>query len=344
MYIQVFQEYLVQLGVNVPVHGVQQWDKANIVLNIKSNKDILKNKALRVVNWCVGSRQLCFKNDLIKVGIKLYGQNTFFNLHPYSFTLDTEHPVAEPSDFEDYDKETEQVPNANDLWIVKPAYGNNGKHIKIMTRAVLKQCNVENLSSGCVPNNRNLPHWLHNKPKFVVQKYIDKPCLLEKRKFDLRVLIIFVAPKSVFSYKTWWVRRCPLSYDNTDLTNTGKHLTNISLHKTESKQTTPQLNDFPILEESLRGTIVEFLHKLSPIFESVCRPSRENNIRHFQLFGVDLLIDEQHKPWLLEINASPQPCDALAQIKCYAKGALGILPDKEDDDFVRLDTHKRSRT
>jgi glutathionylspermidine synthase len=67
----------------------------------------------------------------------------FFNLHPYSFTLDTEHPVANPSDFSDYDKEAGHVPNYNDLWIVKPAYGNNGTNIKIMTRAVLQQCTVK---------------------------------------------------------------------------------------------------------------------------------------------------------------------------------------------------------
>jgi hypothetical protein len=78
MYIKVFREYLVQLGVNVPVLGVKRWDNANVVLNKLPNNGILNNKALRAVNWFPGYQKLCFKDKLIKHGIKQYGQNVLF--------------------------------------------------------------------------------------------------------------------------------------------------------------------------------------------------------------------------------------------------------------------------
>lgn len=99
---------------------------------------------------------------------------------------------------------------ALNYWLLKPSNMNQGKGIEIFNS--MKQVNS----------------YLTNKPldmQWIVQKYIEKPLLYNKRKFDIRVLALATNEMELFFYKDGYMRT---SSDDYSLDNKNKfiHLTN----------------------------------------------------------------------------------------------------------------------
>ncbi len=71
--------------------------------------------------------------------------------------------------------------------------------------------------------------------KFVVQKYLKKPLLLDGLKFDLRlyVLLTSIDPLRIFLYNDGLARFAtnPYTIDSNNLDNVYMHLTNYSINK-----------------------------------------------------------------------------------------------------------------
>ncbi len=71
--------------------------------------------------------------------------------------------------------------------------------------------------------------------KFVVQKYLKKPLLLEGLKFDLRlyVLLTSIDPLRIFLYNDGLARFAtnPYKVNSNNLDNVFMHLTNYSINK-----------------------------------------------------------------------------------------------------------------
>lgn len=51
-------------------------------------------------------------------------------------------------------------------------------------------------------------------------------------------------------------------------------------------------------------TIITVQPSLSHVYKS-CQPDDVENNKCFEVLGFDIMIDEDAKPWLLEVNASP---------------------------------------
>ena len=68
---------------------------------------------------------------------------------------------------------------------------------------------------------------------WVVQKYIENPLVLKKRKFDIRqwVLLTDFKPFRVWSYDECYVRFCATEYAPENLKDRKIHLTNNSVTK-----------------------------------------------------------------------------------------------------------------
>ncbi|XP_077192171.1 putative tubulin polyglutamylase TTLL9 isoform X2 [Paroedura picta] len=152
---------------------------------------------------------------------------------------------------------------------------------------------------------------------YVAQRYIENPYLIGGRKFDLRVYVLVM---SYLPLKAWLYRDGFARFSNTRFTlNTIDdqyvHLTNVAVQKTApdydpEKGCKWMIQQFRLYLTAKHGAeTVEFLFaEMDNIFIKSLQSVQKVIIsdKHcFELYGYDILIDQDLKPWLLEVNASP---------------------------------------
>ena len=214
-------------------------------------------------------------------------------------------PVSRPQTFIFPDDGDGEINLENGAWISKPALGHGGQEVEIKGAP----CNM-NLSDGRL-----------------IQAYIDNPCLLFGKKFHVRVhfTIADFFQSEVFLHKDGIVRLAPNDFDH-DFSNPRSHITNTSLHGV------PETQDqtlFQNLDTRLVRTLREFLtymeqqQGVSDIFDKI-----RTEVKHVVdvlraengmfdritadwktippvYMGVDLVIDDQFKVWVLELQKRP---------------------------------------
>mmetsp|Transcript_5589 Transcript_5589/g.5104 ORF Transcript_5589/g.5104 Transcript_5589/m.5104 type:complete len:138 (+) Transcript_5589:303-716(+) len=103
------------------------------------------------------------------------------------------------------------------MWLVKPGDKSRGRGIKVLR-------GFDNI----------LQYIKTTKGRsFVVQKYIENPLILVKKKFDIRqwVLVTDWNPLTVWIYQECYIRFSPIDYDPNKLNDKFMHLTNNSIVK-----------------------------------------------------------------------------------------------------------------
>ncbi|KAJ3189416.1 Tubulin polyglutamylase ttll4 [Gaertneriomyces sp. JEL0708] len=175
----------------------------------------------------------------------------------------------------------------------------------------------------------------------VISQYVQDPYLIGGRKFDIRLYVVVTSwePLRVYFWQDGIARFAADQYHLTDRTrkNRHMHLTNYSVNKRRHRHPKSQqfnleylLGDkrFPanankwklkVLEAYFSKTGVEFTPVLERIHDLIvktlisCQTKNAGGMRLYasspsscyELFGFDVLIDSQLKPWLMEVNISP---------------------------------------
>lgn len=222
--------------------------------------------------------------------------------------------------------------NSKKTYIVKPEDGSQGDGIFL------------------VQGVRDLDLKMSTKPSkaAVVQRYIEKPLLLQGTKFDFRLYVAVVggsvdsAPVA-FLCREGLGRFCTEVYNEPtakNMHNCMGHLTNYSLNKRSDKfehsgESMAEVMDDAscaskrplsvtlrqIAAEHPEFDAEEFFEQCSelvrktvaiyaPILSSFGRgiPGPAGPFRSFQILGFDVMLDHRFKPYLLEVNNSPSLC------------------------------------
>ncbi|XP_063144982.1 tubulin monoglutamylase TTLL4 isoform X1 [Candoia aspera] len=301
----------------------------------------MKSPGFRIVkehqklNHFPGSFQIGRKDRLWRNVSKMqlrFGKKEF-NFLPQSFIL--------PQDIKLLRKAWEDC-GSRQKWIVKPPASARGIGIQVIHKW------------SQLPKRRPL----------LVQRYIHKPYLIGGSKFDLRIYVYVTCydPLRVYLFKDGLVRfaSCKYSSSMKSLSNKYMHLTNYSInkknieYKSNADETACQGHkwalkalwnyltqkgvDSEAIWEKIKDIVVKTIIASEPYIINLVKMYVRRPYCCHELFGFDVMLDENLKPWILEVNISPSlhsnsPLDVSikGQMVRDALNLAGfLLPNAED--------------
>ncbi|XP_007957664.1 tubulin polyglutamylase TTLL4 [Orycteropus afer afer] len=194
-------------------------------------------------------------------------------------------------------------------WIVKPPASARGIGIQVIHKW------------SQLPKRRPL----------LVQRYLHKPYLISGSKFDLRIYVYVTSydPLRIYLFTDGLVRfaSCKYSPSMKSLGNKFMHLTNYSVnrknveyqanadetacqgHKWALKALWNYLSqkgiNSDIIWEKIKDVVVKTIISSEPYVTSLLKMYVRRPYNCHELFGFDVMLDENLKPWVLEVNISP---------------------------------------
>nr|XP_049693801.1 uncharacterized protein LOC110373737 isoform X1 [Helicoverpa armigera] len=241
-----------------------------------------------------------------------------FGIMPKTYVL--------PHDLKLLKHDWEKYAANNERWIIKPPASARGTGIKVVSKWTQ------------IPKKRPV----------VVQRYVSKPYLINGNKFDLRlyVLVTSVHPLRIYLYKDGLARFASVKYNDelAFLNDRYMHLTNYSINRL-SKNYTPNEDfaaceghkwtlqtllqylksekrvDIDSLWEAMKDLVIKTIISGEASISSLTKANITSRYNCYELFGIDVLLDEDLKPWLLEVNISPS-LHSASPLDIHVKGPL----------------------
>ncbi|KAG8460194.1 hypothetical protein KFE25_004442 [Diacronema lutheri] len=213
-----------------------------------------------------------------------------------------------PADRELFERDFKE----GELYIVKPPASAEGRGIRMLSRR-------EELPSA--------------DRAAIVQRYVADPLLIDGTKFDLRIYVAVTSfdPLRVYVYEEGLGRfaTAPYSADasRANLRNRFAHLTNYALNKRSAqfvkntdadadaegskwslsaiwRRLAAQGVDVPSVKARIHEIAVKAMLAVEPSVVGKLNAWCHNRATPFELFGLDILLDASHKPWLIEVNVA----------------------------------------
>ncbi|KAI0229101.1 putative tubulin polyglutamylase TTLL9 [Lamellibrachia satsuma] len=203
--------------------------------------------------------------------------------------------------------------NPGQIWIMKPIAKSQGKGIFLFRRLkdIVEWKKGEYQAHLQNDQNKELPE------TYVVQRYINNPYLIGGRKFDLRVYVLVTSyyPLKMWLYRGGFARFSNTRFSMDAIDDTYVHLTNVAIQKLApdydpekgSKWSVQQLRRYLTAKHGVDAVAVCF-SEMDDIFIKSLQSVQKvmiNDKHCYELYGYDILLDDNLKPWLIEVNASP---------------------------------------
>ncbi|KAF7670248.1 hypothetical protein LDENG_00043360 [Lucifuga dentata] len=267
------------------------------------------------VNHFPRSYELTRKDRLYKNIQRMQQTHGFKNFHiiPQTFVLPTE-----------YQEFCNCFAKDKGPWIIKPVASSRGRGIYLVSN----------------------PNQISMDENILVSRYIHNPLLIDEFKFDVRlyVLVTSYEPLLIYVYEEGLARFATVRYDQAskNIKNKFMHLTNYSVNKKSSDYVScddPEVEDYgnkwsmsailrylkqegkdtTLLMRQVEDLIIKAVLSAEVQIATACKTFVPHKTNCFELYGFDVLIDSNLKPWLLEVNLSPSlACDAPLDLKIKA--------------------------
>mmetsp|Transcript_36756 Transcript_36756/g.58921 ORF Transcript_36756/g.58921 Transcript_36756/m.58921 type:complete len:435 (-) Transcript_36756:68-1372(-) len=194
------------------------------------------------------------------------------------------------------------------VWIMKPVGKSQGKGIFLVDK--LSQ------TAQWKHDNRFNPDGPQAET-YVAQQYIHNPLLIGGRKFDIRLYVLVTSfnPLKVHMYRDGFARFSVARYDTKNINNTFVHVTNVAIQKTAAdydadtggKMFLRPLKLYLISKFGAERVNELFCEIQLTIIRSLQAVQKTiiNDKHCFELYGYDVMIDDNLKVWLIEVNAFP---------------------------------------
>jgi hypothetical protein len=213
--------------------------------------------------------------------------------------------------------ETYITASSNDIELFKSKY--HSKNIYILKK------NIQRKEGIIILNNlMNILETIKNDPRYVIiQDYIKNPFLIRKRKINIRLYIAVVCKPNVplVAY-LYTIGKCIYTnqdYKANDITNLEAHLTSLNLDVDVYSKIPYNLKDLEKYIGTPEYNIIwkKIIHKLGMVMKAVNNVVCQNikGRINFQLFGVDVMLNEYMEPWILEFNKGPDMTYKIKQDK-----------------------------
>uniref|UniRef100_UPI00398F473B tubulin polyglutamylase TTLL5 isoform X2 n=1 Tax=Pristiophorus japonicus TaxID=55135 RepID=UPI00398F473B len=303
------------------VHGFHEVHPNSNDFNLMWTGSHLKPYLLRTllefqkVNHFPRSYELTRKDRLYKNIQRMQQTHGFkhFNIVPQAYILPSEYQELWTAHMKD-----------KGPWIVKPVASSRGRGVYLVSS----------------------PSQITTDESILVSRYIRSPLLIDDFKFDVRLYVLVTSydPLVVYLYEEGLTRFATVKYDRgtRNIKNQFMHLTNYSINKKSSDYVScddPEVEDYgnkwsmsamlrylkqggtdtAALMAQIEDLIVKALIAAELHIASASKMFVPHRGNCFELYGFDVLIDSNLKPWLLEVNLSPSlACDAPLDLKIKA--------------------------
>ncbi|CAG9322135.1 unnamed protein product [Blepharisma stoltei] len=297
--------------VDISVLGFDLITQSSSYTTLKEMHQYVPNLAL-THNRLPSNDNLCNKKALYR-NMKAYytslGKNVFDYL-PLTFHLvngENDEIFTEFSQcFEEFKEKSQN------LWILKPGENTNrGNGICV--------CNsIEQIKNEL----RNNPFPRTGEHTYILQKYIENPLLISRRKFDIRLYAMLTSVNGIiqgYFYKEGYLRTACKAYTAKNLDNKYIHLTNDAVQK-KSEDYGKYENGNKISYKEFQRYLdikridVSFMNDIIPKIKDIVKDTfmatfqmidKERKSHSFEIYGYDFLLDTNFTPWLLEVNTNP---------------------------------------
>ncbi|DBA82917.1 TPA: hypothetical protein ACH3X1_006707 [Trebouxia sp. C0004] len=277
----------------------------------------------------------CFRKGLIRKAHLCHNTKKWAAKHPKGWLAKSvpESFIFELDDIEYIEEALCDVPEVRDMpdgsarWIAKPSITNQATGICIFER-------VSQLETALYANE-DLREW-------VLQRYIERPLLIQQCKFHLRVYVLCVGSLKAYVYDQVLALFAGQPYDSElrDLGNLDAHLTNTCRLEggVDEEQSVRLLSELPQLLAKEGMTVEEAEQRIQQVSKDMqaiigeCIDAVSGELTFFtlpncfELFGFDLMVDDQWHVWLLEANAEPDLQQTGSRLKPMVAGVIeGIM-------------------
>jgi len=154
---------------------------------------------------------------------------------------------------------------------------------------------------------------------YVVQRYLSEPLLIGGKKFDLRLYVLVTSynPLTVYMYRSGFARfsHARFNMDASNLSDAMIHLTNVAVQKHNENYDEKRGGKWDLHSLKLYLMQTEEPEKVNQLFHAIqdvilfsllsVQKVMIQDKHCFELYGYDIMIAKDFKPWLIEVNASP---------------------------------------